>query len=146
MTYATTAPPFAENDKVVILPAYQRPGDAGRVFTVTKLLPKNVRLTGPDGAIVDAPRSAITHASPAEVAAAEAVAATVLPHLIPGQLATADTSKHRKLQAGLYVVLRQINNQFVSVVKLGGEEGRTWPKLPREWFTPVDPSRIRFDA
>jgi hypothetical protein len=44
----------------------------------------------------------------------------------------------------LYVVLRD-KGDHVAIVKLGGDDGRYWPRVPRATLTVVDPNRIHLN-
>lgn len=47
----------------------------------------------------------------------------------------------------MYVVLgegRELNRW--KIVKLGGDNGRYWPKVPREFLTVVDPATLTLAA
>lgn len=153
-------------DKVRIRPSAQRAGDAGMIFEVKRFLQVNVEVeplgggrklrgrpelfelaTGAGTAPVTplAPHGGCNwegckECFPAAPVAPQAVSVPYLPWLGTGQLVRVQAVSHTRWvypKDQLFVVINQNAAHRVKIVKLGGEQGRTWT-ISRDSCTLVD--------
>lgn len=131
------------NDLVVIDDAFAPGHVAGVVFRVTKVNKVTVDLEPVTGGRGVRTGMAVRLATDEEIAAGNAAATVVplTPLLAEGNIVTVTGS--RKIPAdALYVVLRVSADAAVNLVKVGGDGGRYWSKVPASMCTIVDPARI----
>jgi hypothetical protein len=146
---ATTTKKFKVGDLVVVNDMYSRREDRGVVYRVTKVLPVNIvaeRANGPGRSIrgnpdlFDLAPDSTTQRTDAGFATVESV--EYLPPLACGQIVTIAGAGWREPADRLYVVLRESADAKVRVARLGGDNGRYWPSVPRQLCTVVEFSRI----
>jgi hypothetical protein len=146
---------YAIGDRVIVDPAVASARHLGVVYRVTRLLPVNV-VVEPEGGgrpmrinpsylqpPPDADSTSTSTGTSAAVASVELV-----PYETPleqGALVTVAGPGWRQPPGELYVVLRDNGTGKVSLVKLGGNNGRYWRGVSRRLITVVDPARVRLD-
>lgn len=141
---STTRTTFQVGDLVVINAMYARRGQEDQVYKVTKLLPVNVQIQPVVGG-----RGIIIHPSGLQPAPADRVTQVTevgvpyMPMLYAGTVVTVSGPGWRQSTTDLYVVLTEKVDGKVKIVKLGGEDGRYWPGIPRTYLTVVDPATIK---
>jgi hypothetical protein len=139
----STGRTYNRNDLVTLDSLFQRPGDAGKVWKVTKAPTArnqvNYLIEPVNGGVgLRVKGYMLQPATEAEQAAAKAIAAAVplLEPLHAGQVVTV-TGHSKVTPTDRYVVLGQKADDKVKLVKLGGEGGRYWPSIPRTLLTVV---------
>jgi hypothetical protein len=144
---------YAIGDRVIVDPAVASGRHLGVVYRVTRLLPVNV-VVEPEGGgrtmkinpayLQPAPDTDITSTG----ATAPVASVEVVPYetaLEQGSLVTVAGPGWKQPPGELYVVLRDNGTGKVSLVKLGGNNGRYWRGVSRRLITVVDPARVRLD-
>lgn len=132
---------LAAGGRVICDPAQTPPRLHGVVYVIDRFGPVNAILSRPDGG-----RGLKIHPSallPAPVAGAAVVTTVPLP-LPPLDLGSVVTVASPRWTGGteLQVVLADYGDT-VKLVRLGGNGGRYWPKVPRAWLTPVPADALR---
>jgi hypothetical protein len=143
---------YAIGDRVTIDPTVARASTLGVTYRITRLLPVNVVVEPVSGGrpmkINPAHlRPAPTADSTAKAGGATTSAVTML-HQAPlhqGTLVTVAGPGWKQPPGELYVVLRDTGTGRVSIVTLGGNNGRYWRGVSRRLLTIVDPTRVRLD-
>jgi hypothetical protein len=146
---------YAVGDRAIVDPAVASARHLGVVYSVTRLLPVNVVVEPVDGGRTmkinpsylrpapDADNSRTSTAATAAVANVELVPYET--SLEQGALVTVAGPGWQQPPGELYVVLRDNGTGKVSLVKLGGNNGRYWRGVARRPVTVVDPARVRLD-
>ncbi|MGC4808740.1 hypothetical protein [Micromonospora sp. DT233] len=130
---------FSRDDLVVIDPAFARPGEQAVVYRVREVHRVNLvaePVTG--GRPLRAPKDMFQPAPDAGQPDPVQAAHTAL---WPGSVVTVAGPGWTGPAAQLHVVLR-VTGDKVSLVALGGNNGRYWRGVHRRFCTVVDPSHI----
>lgn len=131
-------------DLVVVDPTYATSRHAGRVFRVVRYLKVNVEVEPLDGGrpLRGAPALFVPYEGDVSVTAATTAGTGTpfLDFLWPGQVVTVTGPGWERPADERYVVLVQRDATRVSLARLGGDEGRTYPRVPRSYLTVVDVS------
>lgn len=137
-------PTFHVGDLVMIADEHARPAHRGVVYRVTRKLPVNLELDpAAGGRQVRAHPQVLVPAPPAtDPQGATVVEVPYQPPLAPGQIVTVTGPGWRRPPDELYVVLKEKPDTKVSIAKLGGDNGRYWPSIPRRLLTVIDADRI----
>ncbi|WP_019901951.1 hypothetical protein [Salinispora arenicola] len=149
----SSAHSYAIGDRVIVDPAIASARHRGVIYRVTRLLPVNV-VVEPDGGgrtmrinpsyLRPAPDANNTNTG----ATAAVTGVERVPYETPldqGTLVTVAGPGWKQPAGELYVVLRDNGTGKVSLVKLGGNNGRYWRGVSRRLVTVVDPARLRLD-
>ncbi|MFV2019430.1 hypothetical protein [Micromonospora sp. LOL_023] len=137
---------FGKDDLVVISPVFARPGEENVVYRVVEVHRVNLDAAPVSGGRpIRAPKD-MFEPTPETTAAAEQPDGT---HPAPanpvtlwaGSVVTVAGPRWTGQAGQLYVVLRTSGDK-VSLVKLGGDNGRYWRGVHRSFCTLVDPSLI----
>jgi hypothetical protein len=151
----SSEPTYAIGDRVIVDPAVASARHLGVVYRVTRLLPVNVVVKPVDGGrtmkinpscLRPAPDADSTSTSTGVTAAVANV--ELVPYETPldqGALVTVAGPGWKQPPGELHVVLRDNGAGRVSLVKLGGNNGRYWRGVSRRLVTVVDPARVRLD-
>lgn len=146
---------YAIGDRVIVDPAVASARHRGVVYRVTRLLPVNVVVEPVDGGrpmrinpsyLQPAPDAPDTTTGAAANAAAAIV--ELVPYEAPleqGALVTVAGPGWKQPPGELYVVLRDNGTGTVSLVKLGGNNGKYWRGVSRRLLTVIDPARVRLE-
>ncbi|MCZ7421161.1 hypothetical protein O7605_16785 [Verrucosispora sp. WMMA2121] len=137
---------YAVGDRVIIDPAVARASTRGVTYRVTRLLPVNVVVEPVNGG--RAVKVNPTYLRPASSADTTTGGERAMFHeapLHPGALVTVTGAGWKQPHGELYVVLRDTGTGRVSLVPLGGNNGRYWRGVSRHLLTTVDPTRVRLD-
>ncbi|MFC3504107.1 hypothetical protein ACFOOK_24480 [Micromonospora krabiensis] len=137
---------YTVGDRVIIDPAVARASTRGVTYRVTRLLPVNVVVEPVDGG--RAVKVNPTYLRPAPKADTTTGSEWTMAHeapLHPGTLVTVADAGWKQPPGELYVVLRDTGTGRVSLVPLGGNNGRYWRGVSRHLLTTVDPTRVRLD-
>jgi hypothetical protein len=129
---------------VICNPAETSPRFHGIVYVVERLARVNAILMPVGGG-----RGLVIHPSallpaPTDIdSAADVAASSAAAYVAPLSVGTVVTvaSPRWRGGTGLFVVLRD-DGERASIVRLGGEAGRYWPKIPRGWLTTVDRDQL----
>lgn len=136
---------FAIGDLVIIDPQVATPAYLGKVYRVTRLLKVNVVIEPVGGGRGVRVKPDLLQPAPTDTAQTTPTsAAEVVPYQAPldaGAVVTVAGPRWTQPADQLYVVLRDKGDR-VSIVKLGGDDGRYWPRVPRAMLTVVEPNRI----
>ena len=136
-------PTFRVGDLVMVAEIYARPHDRGVIYRVTRVLTVNIVAEPVTGGRPVKGKPELFVPAPADAATTAAV--TEIPYEPPlnsGQIVTVAGPGWRQPPANLYVVLRESPDGKVKLARLGGENGRYWPGIPRRMLTVIDPARI----
>lgn len=136
-TPATYTP--RKGDRVVFLPEFGRATDVGRVYVVDRIMPVNVVILPEGGG--RGVRVKPFMIGPAPVGGTPAATSQIVayfPPLWPGQVVSVAGPGWREPEHVLFVVLGDRDNNKTRLAKLGGDEGRYWPKVPRSFITVVE--------
>lgn len=130
---------FSIGDKVQIKPDYAR-GET-TVYTIVKINPKSIDMEPAGGGRRSRIQPwAIQPAS--EEAASKAQAVPYMPMLWMGQVVKVtipDGVRSKFADAGkLHIILKDNGDGTCRIVRLGGDQGRYWSKIPRAWLTLVE--------
>jgi hypothetical protein len=148
---------YAIGDRVIVDAAVARASHLGVVYRVTRLLPVNVVVEPGGGGrtmkinpiyLQPAPDAENSVAGAGTGASAARASVELVPYETPleqGALVTVAGPGWRQPPGELYVVLRDNGAGKVSLVKLGGNNGRYWRGVSRRLVTVVDPARVRLD-
>jgi hypothetical protein len=139
--------PFTVGDRVIISPDFARPAHRGVVYRITRTLPVNVVVEPVAGGRPMRINPAYLLPAPDEAIPAGSVAVGVpyVPQPQPldqGTVVTVVGPRWTQPPEQLYVVLRDNGDGRVSIVKLGGDNGRYWRGVRRTLITVIDPARI----
>lgn len=136
---------YSIGDRVTIDPAVARASTLGVAYRVTRLLPVNVVVEPVDGGRpVKVNPTYLRPAPTADTTGGEWTMTHEAP-LHPGTLVTVAGAGWKQPPGELYVVLRDTGTGRVSLVPLGGNNGRYWRGVSRHLLTTVDPTRVRLD-
>ncbi|MFB9238176.1 hypothetical protein ACFFWC_21910 [Plantactinospora siamensis] len=146
---------YTVGDRVIIDPAVARASNRDVIYRVTRLLPVNVVVEPVNGGrpvkvnptyLRPAP-AADTTTSGGTTSASTGGEWTMIHEapLHPGTLVTVAGAGWKQPPGELYVVLRDTGTGRVSLVPLGGNNGRYWRGVSRSLLTAVDPTRVRLD-
>jgi hypothetical protein len=144
---------YAIGDRVIVDPAVARASHLGVVYRVTRLLPVNVVVEPEGGGRGMKINSSYLQPAPdANSTSTGATAAVASVELVPyeapleqGTLVTVTGPGWKQPPGELHVVLRDNGTGKVSLVKLGGNNGRYWRGVSRRLVTVIDPTRVRLD-
>jgi hypothetical protein len=144
---------YAIGDRVIVDPAVASARHLGITYRVTRLLPVNVVVEPEGGGRTMRINPSYLQPAPdtdSTSTGASAVVASVelVPYETPleqGALVTVAGPGWKQPPGELYVVLRDNGTGKVSLVKLGGNNGRYWRGVSRRLVTVVDPARVRLD-
>lgn len=150
----SSEPTYAIGDPVIVDPAVASTRHLGVVYRVTRLLPVNVVVEPVDGGRTMKINPRYLQPAPDAGSTGTGTAAAVanvelVPYESPleqGALVTIAGPGWKQPPGELYVVLRDNGAGRVSLVKLGGNNGRYWRGVSRRLVTVVDPARVRLDA
>jgi hypothetical protein len=145
---------YTIGDRVIVDPAVASARHQRVVYRITRLLPVNV-VVEPEGGgrtMKINPRYLRPAPEDGDNTGTDATAAQASVELVPyetpleqGTLVTVAGPGWRQPPGELYVVLRDNRAGHVSLVKLGGDNGRYWRGVSRRLLTVVDPARVRLD-
>jgi hypothetical protein len=143
---------YAIGDRVIVDPTVASARHRGVVYRVTRLLPVNVIVTPEGGGRnLKINPSYLQPAPDADTSGTGTTAAArveLVPYETPldqGTLVTVAGPGWKEPAGELYVVLRDNGTGKVSLVKLGGNNGRYWRGVSRRLVTVIDPARVRLD-
>ncbi|MDG4761390.1 hypothetical protein [Micromonospora sp. WMMD710] len=137
---------YSIGDRVTIDPAVARASTRGVTYRVTRLLPVNVVVEPVDGGRpVKVNPAYLRPASAADTTTGRELTMVHEAPLHPGTLVTVAGAGWKQPPGELYVVLRDTGTGRVSLVPLGGNNGRYWRGVSRHLLTTVDPTRVRLD-
>ncbi|MFJ2081289.1 hypothetical protein ACIOBK_01965 [Micromonospora chokoriensis] len=139
---------YSIGDRVTIDPAVAGASTRGVAYRVIRLLPVNVVVEPVDGGRpVKVNPTYLRPASSAEATTGSSAGSEwTMVHeapLHPGTLVTVAGAGWKQPPGELYVVLRDTGTGRVSLVALGGNNGRYWRGVSRRLLTTVDPTRVR---
>ncbi|MDG4755773.1 hypothetical protein O7630_33035 [Micromonospora sp. WMMD718] len=148
---------YAIGDRVTIDPAVARASTRGVTYRVTRLLPVNVVVEPVDGGrpvkvnptyLRPAPAADTTTSGSSTGGGTHSGEWTMIHEapLHPGTLVTVAGPGWKQPPGELYVVLRDTGTGRVSLVPLGGNNGRYWRGVSCRLLTIVDPTRVRLDS
>lgn len=137
---------FAVGDRVVVAPEFARPAHQGVVCRVSRILTVNVVVDPVGGGRPMRINPAYLRPAPDDDApAGSAVGVSYQappPPLEQGTVVTVAGPGWKQPPGQLYVVLRDSGDGKASIVKLGGDNGRYWRRVPHTSMTIIDPARI----
>ncbi|WP_435204963.1 hypothetical protein [Micromonospora sp. bgisy143] len=146
---------YSIGDRVTIDPAVARASTRGVTYRVTRLLPVNVVVEPVEGGrpvkvnpIYLRPASSADTTAGSSTGGGRTGSGWTMIHeapLHPGTLVTVAGAGWQQPPGELYVVLRDTGTGRVSLVPLGGNNGRYWRGVSRQLLTTVDPTRVRLD-
>ncbi len=145
---------YTIGDRVIVDPAVARASHHGVVYRVTRLLPVNVVVEPEGGGRTMKINPRYLRAAPesGDNTSTDATAAQASVELVPyetpldqGTLVTVAGPGWKQPPGELYVVLRDNKAGRISLVKLGGDNGRYWRGVSRRLLTVVDSARVRLD-
>ncbi|MFF0172910.1 hypothetical protein [Micromonospora profundi] len=137
---------YAIGDRVTIDPAVARASTRGVTYRVTRLLPVNVVVEPVEGGRpVKVNPTCLRPAHKADTTTGSEWSMAHEAPLQPGTLVTVAGAGWKQPPGELYVVLRDTGTGRVSLVPLGGNNGRYWRGVSRHLLTTVDPTRVRLD-
>jgi hypothetical protein len=129
---------FATGDLVILDPTWVQPRRPQLVYRVTKLAPVNLTATpvGTAGRPIKGDKDMFLPAPPDLAAAALAAEATAPAPFWPGTVVTVTGPRWSQPPEQLYVVL-QLKDTTAAIARLGGDNGRLWPRMPLTALTAV---------
>lgn len=125
-------------DLVRISDDYATAATRGRIFRVTKFLKVNIVAEPVEGGrSIKGNPDLFVAVSESETAKVTTIPFT--PLLYVGQVVqVAGGSGWREPKDRFFVVIREGNDGKVKIVRLGGDDGRYWPGVPKTWLKVVD--------
>lgn len=136
-----TTTTFTVGDIVRPLPMFTNANFAGR-YRITKVNPKTYRLEPLTSGRPVRAQHEMVEAAPEEekggLTRVEIEDVPILPPVCMGQVVSVEGPGWKRPASELYVVIAERADGRVKIVRLGGDDGRYWPKVPRELLTVVD--------